>query len=164
MDLVPRSTNIPSATTGYRDQNAALIRELAPIGQITGRAVSPTLHKGDYLGLEVDPPMLERVTRQASFEFMKEHARQFVSERAARDVQARYGLPRGELWVQIRGGRTGDSRDELSAETIRQFNAVWKREIEGPLGFATYDDLRACLTSASRARFNRAPERGRPRV
>ena len=112
-----------------------------------------------FLGLEADPTRLERVARQASFEFMKEHARQFVSGRAARDVQARYGLPSDELWVQIRSGRTGDSRNELSAETIRQFNAVWKREIEGPLGFAAYDDLRACLTSASRAGFNRAPER-----
>ena len=35
MDLVPRSINIPSATTGYRDQNAALARDLAPIAQIT---------------------------------------------------------------------------------------------------------------------------------
>lgn len=104
----------------------------------------------DFLGLAVDPPMLERVTQQASFTFMKEHARQFVSERASRDVQARYGLPGDELWVQIRSGRTGDARNELSAETIRQFDAVWKREIEGPLGIATYDDLRACLTNASR--------------
>ncbi len=63
MDLVPRSANIPSATTGYRDQNAALMRELAPIGQITGRAVSPTLYKGDYLGLSVERESLVAVCR-----------------------------------------------------------------------------------------------------
>lgn len=63
MDLVPRSTNIPSATTGYRDQNAALTRDLAPIAQITGQAVAPRLQKGEYLGLDVDREHLVAVCR-----------------------------------------------------------------------------------------------------
>jgi len=54
MDLVPRSTSIPSATTGYRDQNAALARDLAPIAQIIGKPVTPTTLKGDYLALDID--------------------------------------------------------------------------------------------------------------
>jgi NADH/F420H2 dehydrogenase subunit C len=74
MDLVPRSANIPSATTGYRDQNAALMRELAPISQITGKAVSPTLYKGDYLGLSVERENLVAVCRflrdQLSFDLL----------------------------------------------------------------------------------------------
>ncbi|HEX3643785.1 MAG TPA: NADH-quinone oxidoreductase subunit C [Ktedonobacteraceae bacterium] len=63
MDLVPRSTNIPSATTGYRDQNAALARDLAPIAQITGKPVAPVAQKGDYLGLEVEREHLVAVCR-----------------------------------------------------------------------------------------------------
>jgi NADH/F420H2 dehydrogenase subunit C len=63
MDLVPRSGNVPSATTGYRDQNAALARDLAPIAQITGNAVAPRSHKGDYLGLDVDHENLVAVCR-----------------------------------------------------------------------------------------------------
>ena len=63
MDLVPRSRNIPSASTGYRDQNAALARDLAPIGQITGQAVVPQTHKGDYLGIEVASEHLVAVCR-----------------------------------------------------------------------------------------------------
>jgi len=63
MDLVPRSTNIPSATTGYRDQNAALVRDLAPIAQITGKPVAPVPQKGDYLGLEVEREHLVAVCR-----------------------------------------------------------------------------------------------------
>jgi NADH/F420H2 dehydrogenase subunit C len=54
MDLVPRTANIPSATTGYRDQNAALARELAPLSQMTGKAISPVIQKGDYLGIEIE--------------------------------------------------------------------------------------------------------------
>lgn len=63
MDIVPRSANVPSATTGYRDSNAALARDLAPIAQITGKAVAPLLQKGDYLGLEVDRENLVAVCR-----------------------------------------------------------------------------------------------------
>ena len=53
MDLVPRSKSIsaPTETRGYRDQNAALARDLAPIAQITGQAVAPKTLKGDFLGL-----------------------------------------------------------------------------------------------------------------
>lgn len=63
MDLVPRSTNMPSATTGYRDQNAALARDLAPLSQITGKPVNATTLKGDFLGLVVDKENLVAVCR-----------------------------------------------------------------------------------------------------
>ena len=63
MDLVPRSTSIPSGTTGYRDQNAALARDLAPIAQITGKPVTPTVMKGDFLSLEIDRTNLVAVCR-----------------------------------------------------------------------------------------------------
>src|SRR5437764_15204665 len=63
MDLVPRSTSIPSGTTGYRDQNAALARDLAPIAQITGKPVTPTTLKGDYLALYIEREHLVSVCR-----------------------------------------------------------------------------------------------------
>lgn len=63
MDLVPRSTNLPSATTGYRDQNAALERDLAPIAQITGKPVAPKTLQGDYLALDIDREHLVEVCR-----------------------------------------------------------------------------------------------------
>ncbi len=63
MDLVPRSTNIASATTGYRNQNAALARDLAPIAQITGKAVVPKTLKGDYLALDIGRENLVAVSR-----------------------------------------------------------------------------------------------------
>ncbi len=63
MDLVPRSTSMPSGVTGYRDQNAALARDLAPIAQITGKAIAPKTAKGDYLALDVDRENLVAVCR-----------------------------------------------------------------------------------------------------
>ncbi len=63
MDLVPRTQNVPSATKGYRDQNAALARDLAPIAQITGQPVAPKTLRGDYLNLDVDRTHLVAVCR-----------------------------------------------------------------------------------------------------
>src|SRR6266571_3617633 len=63
MDLVPRSIRVPTATTGYRDKNAALARDLAPIAQITGKPVTPTPMKGDFLSLEIDRTNLVAVCR-----------------------------------------------------------------------------------------------------
>ncbi|GHO44736.1 NADH-quinone oxidoreductase subunit C [Ktedonospora formicarum] len=63
MDLVPRSLNIPSATTGYRDQNAALARDLEPLAQITHKPVNTTTQKGDYLGLVIEKENLVAVCR-----------------------------------------------------------------------------------------------------
>jgi NADH/F420H2 dehydrogenase subunit C len=65
MDLVPRPTSIsvPGETRGYRDQNAALARDLAPIAQITGQAVAPKTMKGDFLSLEIERTRLVAVCR-----------------------------------------------------------------------------------------------------
>ncbi len=63
MDLVPRSANIPTATTGYRNQNAALARDLAPIAQITNKPLAPKTLKGDYLALDIDRENLVPVCR-----------------------------------------------------------------------------------------------------
>jgi NADH/F420H2 dehydrogenase subunit C len=63
MDLVPRTTNAPSATTGYRDQNAALARDLVPIAQITGKPVAPKTLKGDFLAMDIERENLVAVSR-----------------------------------------------------------------------------------------------------
>ncbi len=63
MDLVPRSKSLSPAASGYRDENAALARDLAPIAQITGKGVVPKSMKGDYLGIEVDRSNLVAVCR-----------------------------------------------------------------------------------------------------
>ena len=79
MDMIPvqRIKSIPTETKGYRDQNAALARDLAPIAQITGQAVAPKTLKGDFLGLEIDRTNLVAVCRflrdQLGFDRAEEH-------------------------------------------------------------------------------------------
>jgi NADH/F420H2 dehydrogenase subunit C len=63
MDLVPSGRDLTTPRGGYRDQNAALARDLAPVAQITGRAVEPQTLKGDFLSLEIDRTHLVAVCR-----------------------------------------------------------------------------------------------------
>ena len=63
MDIVPRSKSLPTSNRGYRDQNAALARDLAPIAQITGKELALQTMKGEYLGIEVDGTKLVAVSR-----------------------------------------------------------------------------------------------------
>jgi len=63
MDLVPGEKHLTTPRGGYRDQNAALARDLAPIAQITGKALEPQTLKGDFLSLEIDRTNLVAVCR-----------------------------------------------------------------------------------------------------
>lgn len=69
MDIVPRDPSLrsrmtlPSAASGYRDQNAALVRDLAPIAQITGKAVAPRTMPGEFLSLDIERTDLVAVCR-----------------------------------------------------------------------------------------------------
>jgi NADH/F420H2 dehydrogenase subunit C len=63
MDLVPSIKGLSTTKGGYRDQNAALARDLAPISQITGHEVETKTLKGDYLNLNIDRASLVAVSR-----------------------------------------------------------------------------------------------------
>lgn len=74
MALVPGEKRLTTPRGGYRDQNAALARDLAPIAQITGKALEPQTLKGDFLSLEIDRTNLVAVCRflrdQLSFDLL----------------------------------------------------------------------------------------------
>jgi NADH/F420H2 dehydrogenase subunit C len=63
MDLVPSEKRLTTPRGGYRDQNAALARDLAPVAQITGNALAPQTLKGDFLSLDIDRTNLVAVCR-----------------------------------------------------------------------------------------------------
>lgn len=63
MALVPSEKRLTTPRGGYRDQNAALARDLAPIAQITGKALEPQTLKGDFLSLDIDRTNLVAVCR-----------------------------------------------------------------------------------------------------
>jgi hypothetical protein len=52
----------------------------------------------------------------------------------------------------VRSGQVGEHEGMLSPALNRLLDELWRREIEGPLGFASYQDLRAALTPDNHAR------------
>jgi len=105
-----------------------------------------------FMGLGADAASLELVTRQASFEYMKQHASKFNGNGMAKAWDslalktAQRLPPSAQTWIKIRSGRVGDHAVELSVETREALASMWKREI-GALGFATYGELRTYLAS-----------------
>ena len=149
MDLVPRTRSLQTGTGGYRDQNAALARDLAPIAQITGAAVTPALIKGDFLGLDIDRAHLVAVCRflrdQLGFDLlscisgvdMLTHLEVVYHPRS---------LTRGQL-LQIRV-RVDREKPEVDSVVSVWPTANWlEREVYDLFGirFAGHPDLRRIL-------------------
>jgi NADH/F420H2 dehydrogenase subunit C len=149
MDLVPRSKSVPTSTGGYRDQNAALARDLAPIAQITGKDVAPRTMKGDYLGIEVDSTNLVAVCRflrdQLGFDLLSSISGVDMLDHLETVYHVR-STTRGQL-LQIKV-RLDHERPEVSSVVSVWPTANWlERETYDMYGihFTGHPDLRRML-------------------
>ncbi len=149
MDLVPRSISVPATTTGYRDQNAALARDLAPIAQITGKELALKTLKGDFLGLEVDRTNLVAVCRflrdQLGFDLLSCISGVDMLDHIETVYHVR-SLTRGQL-VQIKV-RLDHEKPEVDSVVSVWPTANWlERETFDLFGikFAGHPDLRRML-------------------
>ena len=74
MEIQPHRKHLSNDTRGYRDQQAALIRDLSPLVQITGRDLAIKTIRKDLLNLDVDRGYLVAVCRflrdQLGFELL----------------------------------------------------------------------------------------------
>ncbi len=149
MDLVPRSKSVPAPTTGYRDQNAALARDLAPIAQITGKELNLKTLKGDYLGLEIDRTNLVAVCRflrdQLGFDLLSSISGVDMLDHLETVYHLR-SLTRGQL-LQIKV-RLDHEKPEVDSVVSVWPTANWlERETYDLFGikFAGHPDLRRML-------------------
>lgn len=149
MDLVPHSKSLSTETKGYRDQNAALARDLAPIAQITGQAVTPKTFKGDYLGIDVDRTHLVAVCRflrdQLSFDLLSCISGVDMLDHLETVYHLR-SMTRGQL-LQIKV-RLDNEKPEVDSVVSVWPTANWlEREVYDMYGikFAGHPDLRRML-------------------
>ncbi|GAB4564480.1 MAG: hypothetical protein Tsb0020_14700 [Haliangiales bacterium] len=75
---------------------------------------------------------------------MRAHEPQFNDEPAAR-VFTKLGGLAPAISTKVRTGRVGDGQRELPAAVVDRMDEIWRREIAEPLGFQSYDALRAAL-------------------
>ena len=98
-----------------------------------------------FLDIALDNELLEIVTRQSSFEFMKAHQHQFDEHLMNEAFQRACGLPPGGDSSKVRKGRVGDHRHELPAEVLASLDHYWREKIEHRYGLRGYDDLRVAI-------------------
>jgi hypothetical protein len=97
-----------------------------------------------FMGTATDDDLLDLVTRQASFEFMRAHQTQFDDHPTTLAMCRMLGYPPART-TKVRAGRVGARHDELSPRIAAMLDAEWQREIAGPLGLRSYAHLRATL-------------------
>lgn len=97
-----------------------------------------------FAGIAADAELLDLVTRQASFEFMRAHEAQFDDLPTILVFCRMLGLPPART-TKVRAGRVGARNAELSPRITAMLDAEWQREIAEPLGLRSYDELRAAL-------------------
>jgi hypothetical protein len=101
-----------------------------------------------FMGLEGDEGRIGIATQNSTFAFMRAHGSRFDEQQNVLSLSRLTGLPSDDArMTKIRAGRVGESLTALSVEVRLMLDAVWKREIEGPLGVTSYEELRARLNS-----------------
>lgn len=101
----------------------------------------------EFLELDSDADVIEIATRQASFEFMKQHERQFDDHPTAIARNADCGLPADAGSTKVGSGEVGGHKAVMEPATRALLDARWREIIELALGFEGYDDLREALKS-----------------
>lgn len=102
-----------------------------------------------FIGCPLDHALRDLLVRQSSIGFMKAHGSQFDDHvvREARNAAA--GLPPGGTSSKVRGGRVGDHVDALPPDVRQELDWIWREEMEGRFGLASYRDMLAALGPAS---------------
>ena len=97
----------------------------------------------EFMGCPTDDPTyLQKVVKQASYDFMKQQADQFDARRSVREpLNVSLGIPVGSKGAgYVHEGRVGAHKSSLSEDTLRAIDAKWK-EIEEIVGCPSYDEM-----------------------
>ena len=105
-----------------------------------------------FIDVALDTELHDVVVEQASLAFMLAHGNRFDDLLMRQRSEGAGGLPPGSDSSKVRKGEVGAYRYELSAALVAEMDTIWKEEIEGPLGFKSYEELRARLGSLRRPR------------
>lgn len=102
----------------------------------------------DFIGMPDDPALRQLATRQAGFDFMKEHGRQFDDHllRAARDPAC--GLPPGGTATKVATGKVGSGKPLVTDAIRHAFDARWQETMTAEFALADYAALLDALDAS----------------
>ena len=97
----------------------------------------------EFMGIAADEELIAIATRQATIDFMRAHDSQFDDHQVVAWTSRSLGFPAGTKTSKVRSGRVGDGARLITPELAHRLDEAWRREIEGPLGIHSYEELRA---------------------
>jgi len=94
----------------------------------------------DFMGIS-DPEAIAIATKQASFEFMRDHAGQFDDHYLARQITLRTGyvVEMGVGKVREGGGQVDVGKQSLSADILANLDRRWQEIIASKFHYPSYD-------------------------
>ncbi|WP_138466595.1 sulfotransferase domain-containing protein [Poseidonocella sp. HB161398] len=103
----------------------------------------------DFIDPEIGPEAREIAARQASFDFMKRHERQFDDHllRARRDAAC--GVPAGGTATKVAAGGRGPGTAELPEALRAAFEARWQETLGAEFGFGSYAEFARAVEARS---------------
>ncbi len=104
-----------------------------------------------FIGCPLDEDLLEVVVRQSGIEFMKAHGSRFDDHAVRNARNAANGLPPGGSSSKLRNGRVGDHAGRLPPDVRAALHRIWREEMAGRFGLASYRDMVAALGPVSGA-------------
>lgn len=98
-----------------------------------------------FVGCSDDKEAIEIAAKQASFRFMKQHEAQFDDHLTPQRRNADLGLPPDVGATKVSTGNVGDSKSQLSSQTLELLDQRWQKMIMPVLGFKDYAALREAI-------------------
>lgn len=98
----------------------------------------------DFIGV-ADPGVRQIAARQATFEFMKAHGRQFDDHLLRENRDPVLGLPPGAQATKVHHGQAGQGRRSIPPQIEEEFARKWQAVMGARFGLADYAALRAAL-------------------
>jgi len=99
----------------------------------------------DFIDPGIGRAARDIAARQAGFEFMKAHARQFDDHLIRTACDAVCGLPPDGQATKVDRGEAGQGVALVTPEIRAAFDARWRETLGAEYGLASYDDLRRQL-------------------
>ncbi|MFK7913838.1 MAG: sulfotransferase domain-containing protein [Pseudomonadales bacterium] len=99
----------------------------------------------EFCDLRLDAGLLERTLHHTSREFMLEHKDRFNDAMMRAISESRGGLPSGSDSAKVRANAGQPRRDELSAERLAEFDAIWQSDVAEHINLPDFAALEADL-------------------
>lgn len=107
----------------------------------------------NFMGVDMDAKLLEKVVEHSSFAYMAERSKQFDEHVVFEKIRSKMGIPPDYVFGDVEvskvraGGGTPNAGKELPAEVVEMLRNRWELSVEAKSGLKTYADMRRAVNA-----------------